>query len=44
MSVEIFYNNLDEETQKELLNEFGIEKPEDMNWDTIPITIIEGGI
>ena len=38
--VEIYFNNLDTDTQEELLTLFGIDDPKEMNWDTVPITEI----
>jgi len=38
--VEIYFHDLSEEKQKEVLGAFEIEKPEDMNWDVIPLAII----
>ena len=29
----IYFSDLNEEAQQELLNFVGVEKPEDMNWD-----------
>lgn len=39
--VEIYFNNLDKETQKELLKLFKIKKPEEANWDVFPLDVIE---
>ena len=39
--VEIYFNNLDTQTQQELLDAFGIQTPEEMNWDIFPVTTIE---
>jgi len=38
---ELYFTDLTEEAQKELLEKAGVESPEDMNWDTFPITTIE---
>lgn len=37
----IMFNDLKEDTQKELLKEFNISSPNEMNWDIIPIFTIE---
>ena len=39
-TVPIYYADLNEETQKALLEAYVIAKPEDMNWDVIPLTTI----
>ena len=39
--MEIYFDDLTEEAQKRLLECAGVEKPEDMNWDVFPITVIE---
>ena len=41
MSVRIYFESLDLETRKAVLEEAGVEKPEDMNWDTFPLFIFE---
>ena len=38
--IEIFFDDLKEDKQKEILEAFGVEKPEDMNWDVFPLAII----
>ena len=40
--IEIYFNDLKEEKQKELLAHEGINSPEEANWDNIPIAIFEG--
>jgi len=40
MEVEIMFNDLCEEKQKELLDAFGADRSKDLNWDTIPVTSI----
>lgn len=40
MDFEIYFGNLNEETQKALLNAAGIQAPEEANWDIFPIAII----
>ena len=37
---EIYYTDLVEEAQQELLNAFGITDPKEMDWDTTPIATI----
>ena len=39
--VEIYFRNLDKETQEALLELYGISDPREMNWDILPIDIIE---
>jgi len=39
-TIDIFFDDLKEEKQQEVLKAFEIEKPEDMNWDVIPLTIV----
>lgn len=39
--VEIYFDNLVKETQKEMLKLFKVKDPEEMNWDVVPIDIIE---
>ena len=39
--VEIFFSNLDEETQNALLELYGISNPKEMNWEVFPIATIE---
>ena len=39
--VEIMFDDLSGEKQKELLNAVGVDIPEDMNWDTFPVTICD---
>ena len=38
---ELYFTDLTEEAQEELLRKAGVESPEDMNWDSFPITTIE---
>jgi len=37
---ELYFSDLTEEAQQEILKKAGVEKPEDMNWDIYPITVI----
>lgn len=39
-TIEIYFNNLDTETQAELLEAYGVSSSEEMNWDVFPVTII----
>jgi hypothetical protein len=43
ITVEIYFDDLTEEKQKELLEAVGAENQEDMNWDTFPIICIDLG-
>ena len=38
--VEIYFDDLRKEKQKELLQAFGIKSPEDLNWDVFPVAIV----
>lgn len=38
--LEIYFEDLSKEAQNFLLDMYGISKPEDLNWDTVPIAII----
>jgi hypothetical protein len=40
-TVEIMFDDLIEGKKKEILKEFEIGDPEEMNWDIAPIAIIE---
>ncbi|MDA8239250.1 MAG: hypothetical protein M0Z67_02640 [Nitrospiraceae bacterium] len=39
--VEIYYDDLNEEGRKKVLDEFGVESPGDMNWDIVPVFVLE---
>jgi ABC-type glycerol-3-phosphate transport system substrate-binding protein len=39
--MEIMFDDLNEEAQKKLLDEAGVSRPEDMNWDDIPIAVVQ---
>jgi hypothetical protein len=41
MNIEIMFDDLREEKQKELLKAYEVVTPHDMNWGVIPVTIIE---
>lgn len=43
MYFEINFDDLKEEVQKELLDYYGIDKPEDENLNRIPLVILEIG-
>ncbi len=40
-TIEILFDDLIERKQDEILKEFEIANPEEMNWDTAPIAILE---
>jgi hypothetical protein len=40
-NLEIFYKDLKEEAQKEVLNLYGIKSPEEMNLDITPLFVLE---
>ena len=37
---EIYYSDLNDESQRELLEFFGIKDPKEMNWDVVPLATI----
>jgi hypothetical protein len=39
--MEIMFDDLNPEAQERLLEEFGLSSPEEMDWDTSPIAIVE---
>lgn len=39
--VEIYFDDLTHSKQKELLDEFGFDSPEQANWDLFPICTLE---
>ena len=41
MTVDIFFADLSEETQKAVLAEAGVKDMEEMNWDVFPLTTYE---
>ena len=41
--VEIFFRDLSIEAQKEILKAFKIKDAKEMNWDIMPLSIIEVG-
>lgn len=40
MDFEIYFNDLKEEAQQQLLQAAGIKDPADANWDIFPITVV----
>lgn len=40
MEFEIYFNDLNEDAQKRILESFGIQNPKEMNWDIFPITSV----
>ena len=38
--VEIYFSEVSKEVQEELLELFEIDNPEDMNWNSFPIAVI----
>lgn len=38
---ELYFSDLTEDAQQEILKRAGVKSPEDMNWDVFPITTIE---
>ena len=40
-TLEIMFDDLIESKKEEILEEFEIGSPEEMNWDIVPIAIIE---
>jgi len=38
----IYFDDLKKECQRELLKFYGVDKPEDMNWDVVPVVTLEG--
>jgi len=39
--MKIMFNDLTSEAQKRLLSEAGVSSPEEMNWDAIPVAVVE---
>ena len=39
--MEIMFDDLRPEAQERLLIEAGVSRPEDMNWDEVPVTVVE---
>jgi hypothetical protein len=40
-TIEIYFADLCEEKQKEMLEAVGVNGPEEMNWDAFPLTSID---
>lgn len=41
MEFEIYFEDLKEETQQQLLEAMGIKNPSEVNWDVFPIATLE---
>ena len=41
MTMEIYLSDLNEDAQKEVLDFYGLETPEDGNYDVFPICVLE---
>ncbi len=39
--IEIMFSDLNKETQKEVLKEFGYKDEQEGNWDTFPLFVLE---
>ena len=39
-TVEIYFEDLSTDVQEQLLKAFDVEHPKQMNWDTLPVTVI----
>jgi hypothetical protein len=39
--LEIFFDDLCEEAQKNVLQEFSVRSPNEMNWDIAPLFVLE---
>ena len=40
-TIEIYFNNLDAETQNEILEAYGVSSPEEMNFEFVPIALLD---
>ena len=40
MEIEIMFDDLKEDVQKQLLEAYGVQSPKDMNWDVVPVTTL----
>lgn len=38
---ELYFTDLTEQAQKEILKKAGLQSPEDANWDCFPITTVD---
>jgi hypothetical protein len=41
--LEIFFDDLDEETQQKVLGFYNIHSPEEMNFEVVPLFVLERG-
>jgi len=41
--LEVYFHDLKPTVQKEILDYYGIDEPEEANWDTIPLFILQKG-
>jgi hypothetical protein len=41
ITVEIYFDDLTEEKQKEICEAIGVENGSDMNWDVLPIAVCD---
>jgi len=39
--IEIYFSDLNKKAQKELLEEMVVGSPEDLNWDVVPLFLLE---
>jgi len=39
--IRIYFNDLNKDAQIELLDFYGVESPDVMNWDTVPLIVLE---
>lgn len=40
MEFDIMFDDLKENIQKQLLEAYGVQSPEDMNWDVVPVATL----
>lgn len=40
-TIEIYFSNLDTETQNEILGAYNVSSPEEMNFDLVPIAFLD---
>ncbi len=43
MTIDIYFHDLKEDVQQDVLEAAGVKTPEEMNWDVFPLTTIEFG-
>lgn len=41
MNLEIMFDDLNEKAKKEVLDFYGIKRPEEMNFDIVPLIVLE---